>query len=363
MKVHSWEIKGRYKVNKILRNMVRERIRENYGSLRKWQKIYKLSDYHHRKLHKKFTRSDILFKIIDSVNIPRHMAEKYINEVLLWNEMYLKIKFPYELNPFHIRIASHVIGDGSCYKTDKFVGFCWGQKDVEPLKLLQEDILEIKFRGKRNNRISISKFIMKIVCSALDIDIEKFSKEDFLEKIISLSREFRIQVLTAIIEDESTIENCRIVIRLGDSKLLDIIIKLIDSLDYERSSKSVCIYNTVRYGKYKVYGVAINSLGARKYNKDLVNMRIKYGNLLDLWTKRKGLDNLLTRKVLLSGKKENRNLSNFIINNYTKGDIIKPKSLMNDMGLRSNRIYSVLRYMYKKGHIEKINKGLYKLVK
>lgn len=363
--VHAWDVKGFVKVDKDLRDIVRHNLRIKYGSLYKAENTLKLADYHHRLLHKRFKRIDILFKITDCADIPRGEAEKHIYRFIdhpCDKEGY-NIKFPIKITPLHIRIASHVIGDGCAYKNGKCTIFSWTQNNTQPLKSLENIVIGKSLKRKPNGTggecIGLPKIIMKLVCSILKLDVNNFNRIKFLTLCLTLPKDFKVEVLTAIVEDEGSIDKNRIIIRMKGKTLMKLISRLIDSLGYERSKLKSYTAET-KWGRVKMYRLEITPFGIRKYHKDLEHIGEEYGNLAGLWTKRLKLEEAVSRRLRLIGDIRNRKFSKILMLTNNKNSYITPKNLIVKFKLKPNDIYSLLRYMNNKKYIERVQRGMYK---
>ena len=301
--VHAWEIEGYGKVDLYLRDLIRKKLIEKYGSLHKAEIALKLSDYYHRKLHQTFRRKDILFRLVDEAEINKNEAEEHIQE---WidtkpHKPYF-IQFPIEINPIIIRIISHIIGDGTLGSN-----FTWTQKDVTPLENLEKRVLG---RSSKNQKkvITIPRILIKAVCKSLNLELTSLTKEKLIERLVLLPKEYQIQVLTALIEDEGTIDKNRITIRMTEKKIMECIVKLIDALGYSRSNLTEQVYN-YHQEKRKIFKIDLNLEGIKKYCQDIEETETKYGLELGLWTKRDKVKELSMHKSNLHGWRRDKNIA------------------------------------------------------
>jgi len=353
--VHAWEIDGYAKITKELRDLIRKGLKEKYGSLHKAEIALKLSDYYHRKLHETFTRKDILFRLIKEANIKYQIAEKHIIE---WRDSMsrenYKISFPIKLNIIHTRIVSHIIGDGTITSN-----YTWCQKDVFPMKILQERLFG-RSLGTQSNVITIPRILIKIVKKALNLKQNNLTKVDLLKGLINLPKKYKIQTLTAIIEDEGTCDKNRITIRMRDKEIMILVTKLIDSLNYVRSNLTRQYYK--RYGvKNDIWRVSINIKGIKKYWLDLEDVEKANGHSLSLWKKREKIKELSAHKPNIDGWDRNKRL---------RLKILKPgrfknvsfDSIKTELSLTRNETMSLLRYMQNKGEINKVKRGIYEII-
>jgi len=352
--VHAWEIKGYALITKKLRNQIREGLKEKFGSLHKAEIALKLSDYYHGKLHETFTRKDILFKLIKESKINYWEAEKHI---LKWKDTApqksYRIKFPIKPNLIHIRIVSHLIGDGTISRTST-----WCQKDVRPLATLQKKIFNRNLKI-RKNVITIPKVLIKVISKSLDLGPKILNKRQLMKRLICLQKKYKVQVLTAIIEDEGTCDKNRLTIRMNNKELMLLLSKLIDSLNYPRSNLTKQSYK--RYGiKKYIWKIDLNTAGIRKYWKDITKMEGDYGRIIGLWKKRKLTEKLSKQKANVYGWNRNKRLEKEILSlgrfkNISFDDIKKT------LNLTDNQTSSVLRKMLNKNLIKRINRGKYKI--
>ena len=360
--IHAWEIPGYIKVDKELRDLIRNNLKNNYGSFRKAVSSLKLcSDYHHRLLDKYHKKSETLFKLIDGAKIPRNLVEKHI---ISWKDSKrdlpkggYKIKFPIKINPIHTRIISHLIGDGNISINDT-----WVQKDVEPLEKLLKKLLKANLEKRKVRRgtevITIPKFFNKLFSKIFNIHLEgKFDKKILIKKCLELPREHRIQVLTAIIEDEGNANGYNISIRMKDKEVMKIVKELIDSLGYDGGN----LFKQNQKSGYSnkigtIHGIVINVLGTKKYIEDLEKMEKKFGTEIGLWTKKEKAKKITKLRELISGKERNKKLEKQIFKNDEK---VNFNEIKKNLELTDNETMSVLRYMLNTNKIKRINRGVY----
>src|SRR3989344_6536142 len=284
--VHIWKIRGYIKVDRYLRELIRKKLKDKCGSLRKAEIKYGFSDYHHRRLDRKFTKIDILFKLTNICKLSKYEVEKHILKWIPYsNSRQFEIKFPAKVIPLHFRIAASVIGDGTISRVEGHTFFVWSQKETKRMEELQRLLLKTNFK-KRGDKITIPTIIMQLVSNALDMQIKDFSKENFLKKCILLPKEYRLQVLTAIIEDEGSFDKNRLLIRMSDKNIMDLVCDLIDSLNYDRTK----LREYTEKSKYSdknilMYRTEMNIRGLKKFNEDLEAMKQKYSYLAGLWRK------------------------------------------------------------------------------
>ncbi len=350
--VHAWEIKGYAKITKELRDMIREGLKEKYSSLHKAEIALKLSDYYHRKLHETFTRKDILFKLVKEAGIKKDMAERHI---IKWRDAMSRedynISFPVRLNIIYTRIISHIIGDGTITSN-----YTWCQKDISPMKILQERLLG-RSLGTQSNVITIPRILIKIAKKALNLRQNNLTKEDLLKGLINLPKEHKIQVITAIIEDEGTCDKNRITIRMNNKEIMQLITKIIDSLHYSRGNLTKRDYKKDGIKK-EIWCVSLNIAGIKNYWLDLENVEMEYGKILSLWKKREAIKELSKHKSNINGLKRNKKLLKEISKSGRFKNIAFD-DIKRGFDLTRNETASLLRYSVNKKHIKRIKQGIY----
>lgn len=361
--VHAWELQGYAKVDKHLRDTIRLGLKNKYGTYSKANDKLEIKNWYHKLLHKKRTQVSRLFKLIDEAEIEREHAEKHITE---WSDnrsgpMIYNLEFPILLTPLHCRVLSHIIGDGYAANLPKnYREFVWVQNDVAPMKEL-EIILVGKFcKRKRKKEITIPKILVKLICKPIRINIIEFDKKDFLISTLSLPKDFRVQTLTAIIEDEGTIVPSGIIIRMGDKEIVENIARLIDSLSYKRG-KIKRYWGKSPKGCCWMYKINLTALGLWRYYQDLKRSEKKYGEIAGLWKKREKLEKHGNYPMKTIGRLRNTKLSKVVLKILKKRKLIEPIYLIKKFKRKPNQIYSLLRFMSNKGYIQKVRRGIYKL--
>lgn len=360
-KIHAWEIDGYVKLDKKFTDEIIKNLYDKYGSLNKARLSLNLSSHYTNKnnLYKSYKKSNILFKLIDIAKLPRSTAEKHI---ISWKDSKrdlpkggYKIKFPITISPIHIRIISHLIGDGNISRPST-----WMQNNVEPLEKLQKKLFNTGFKRRktRSNTITIPRVLIKLFSRLFNVPLNKFNKIELIKHCLDLPKEHRIQVLTAIIEDEGTISNYAINIRMKDKNLMKSVSLLIDSLCYKRSSLKTSKHLSGYSNKKGLISIiSINVAGTKKYVNDLKEMEKKFGGEVGLWKKKEKVKNITKNKSKIYGLERNRNLEKQILKRGA--DKIYFRKVKKDFKLTDNETISVLRRMDKKNAIEKVSRGLY----
>jgi len=360
--VHVWQIPGYVKVNTYLRKVIRKKLKNKYGSLRKAEIKCGIREYHQRKLHKKFTRIDILVKLINICKISKYNVEKQILRWIPYTKKIskqFKIKFPVKVNPLHFRIAAHIIGDGTISTIDGYKCFTWSQKETKSMEQLQKQLFGTNFK-KRRDKITIPSTAVQLVSNVLEIPIERFNKERFLKECLSLPKEYRLQILTAIIEDEGSFDKNRLLIRMADKNTMDLICCLIDMLNYDRTELRKYVEKSKYSGKnINMYRTEINIRGLKRFNKDLGKTKQKYGNLAVLWTKYEKLEKISKSYTLMDTYDKHNELIPKIRERFLKRRKILFSEIKTTFNLTDNQTMSLLRCMKNKGLIKRIRKGTY----
>ena len=366
-KVHAWNIKGYVKLDKFMKNLVRKNLREIHGSLRKAEIKMGLSDYHHRKLDKKYTRTDILFnKIAKHAKIDWFLIEKHI---VSWKDtmnqeskggVFNKIKFPLILNPEYIRLVSHIIGDGNLQNNLDYISMEWCQNDTTNLRLLIKRLFNKDSLNKNKKRVSIPSLPLKVVCSALNINYGSVTKEEILKKSLNLPKEHKVQVLAAVIEDEGSAGKNQLIVRMSNKKIIELVKRIVNSLGYEGTIlRKYYYFSKYHHKKVPIWHFNLNISGIQKFNKDLLEAEKKSSYILNLWEKKKAVQELATHKSILKGRKRNRVIRNAIMNKSFKK--LSFSRIKEEYNLSSNKTMSLLRYMKNNKDIIKTNKGEYKI--
>lgn len=360
--IHVWEIDGYIKLEEKFIDYILKKASENYGSLNKAREQLNLNKYFSNKnnFYNYFKKADILFKFTDAMNISRSEIEQ---NIISWKDSKrdlpkggYQIKFPIQINPLFVRIISHLIGDGNINRTST-----WMQNNVKPLEKLQIKLFKTGFKERktRKNTITIPKILLKVFCSLFNIPINKLNKIILLENCLKLPREYKIQVLSALIEDEGTITDYVINIRMRNKELMCLICELIDSLGYDRGSlnesQQLSGFSQIRGS---IYSISINISGAHKYIRDLTNLERKYGEEICLWKKKEKLENLLQHKSKIRGWKKNRFLTQQILKNK---EFFSFSEIKSQFLLKDNEVMSLIRFMKNQNLINNVSRGEYKI--
>ena len=180
--IHCWDINIYVKINESLRSEIVNKIKDKYNSFNNFEN----KTCFDRKTVSSicngfFTNVRKLLKLIDLVGIKKEYVEARIthfrdSKTGAYNRTYENI-FPLKLNPSIIRVASHLIGDGTVGKD--YLGY--GQ--VNHIKFMEKLInfvvtpcgrLNIRSRKLRSKKyfkeIKIPMVFAKIVCHCFSIN-------------------------------------------------------------------------------------------------------------------------------------------------------------------------------------------------
>jgi DNA-binding Xre family transcriptional regulator len=365
LNIHFWDISGyiniSFETKELIFNLIKRKI-----SLNKFSEKLKISDVslnHFLKNRDSFIRISNLLEIIKNLNFSKFKIEK---EIIGYKDTsskdFFQIKFPYFLSPIHFRIGGVLIGDGNVHKTNKLLR--WIQKDTTPLKELIEFTLNKKiYPDSKSFQIVIPSFFGKILCASLKLDFDSLANEIFLDKILILSKNYRLVLLISIIEDEGNIDVNNyggINIRMSSKKIIFAIKQLCDSLNY-KTSEIVCYKNEGNFGNNIMYKVKINAEGIRKMGPDLLSLEKKFGNQISLWKKRKSFfdrwNKSIGEKAMkdLEGKKIHEQIMELFKNNFQ----LRPLQISNNLDLDYDRVYELIKNMFRRGEIKRVRKGVY----
>jgi len=320
-----------------------------------------------REIQKRNVRVFNWKKILSLLDIHPNEIEKYV--VHISDRKNYHIRFPYSVSPLLIRLAAHTIGDGGYYG-----GARWIQKDTDPIIDLQRQLLGVS--GKKvfckNNveQVAISDFYIKLACASINIERSQVCSEHLIKNCMGLPKDYKVQILAALIEDESKIQPKSGVVRIAmkNYRIIESLAKIMDNLGYDRS-RIIKIKNNGTYSNNKnnfLYNLNLRILGSHKFYNDLNEAINKYGKLAGLWKKQKQLQDLILfndgRKA--RGEKLNSKLAKKAIclmkeNNGT----ITYKELKRFLNVSHHRIGSVVRRLYNKGILRKDRRGCYTLLK
>ena len=183
--LHVWEVNGYVRLSDPLAQKLKAMVKSE-SSYKEFARQIGISPHTIRLIDKKYTKISLLFRIINALELSPYMVEAKIASYIgsTNNELtrYTPSPFPMKITPLHIRLVSHIIGDGTIGRAAE-----WCQKDVSPLAQLQELLTGKRFPirpvGNGGQSIVISKFIIKVVFAYINLPLKgKISKKrDFTE--------------------------------------------------------------------------------------------------------------------------------------------------------------------------------------
>lgn len=321
----------------------------------------------------KSIRTENFLKIIKTLQI----GEETIKGLNLkirsgpYNPFEYKFKFPIKLNPLHIRLAAHVLGDSSLER----YGCRWYQKSKSGGKLLGNLVYELsRKRIKRGVKDSygIPVILLDIVCVALNLSRNDLKTSKFVKKLLLLGREYKIEFLAAFIVDEGYISQSSIRIRNTDLELLKQLRKLILSLNYSCSGIKVCrndvgneikIKNRKAKVNYPLKELLLYADGLVNFKEDIERLIKEYGKITGLWHKQKLLEKWSKRVDLNYLYKRRESKSRIIptIKQLIEKEPVKVLNLSKRFNISYYRIYKILYRMEKRKLIKKISSGTFAL--
>ncbi|MDP7180441.1 MAG: hypothetical protein QF824_04180 [Candidatus Woesearchaeota archaeon] len=381
MIVHAWDINIYVKLDKEIRGEITKLIIRKYKSFNNFQSKVSLGRKSISALCKGgFSNILKIIELTNHLNLEKNYIEEHIelfrdSKTGAYNRTYQNI-FPLTIDPKIIRIVSHVIGDGSICDS----GYRYGQKaGVQCMNSLILSLIKpngdltIKDyhrfrRGKYEffQDIRVPMIFVKVVAFCLNINIQEINSELFLEKLLVLPKEYRIQALVALYVDEGAISTKSI--RMVDRKIIEAIAKIIDSLGYKRGKVNHKRWKGYCFGKYRetdVYEVLLWSEGALSFNKDVKNCIARYNDkLLGFWHKDKEFDDKIRSidTLVIKQKKEAEYFRNKIIEILSKRKTIILGDLARELNINEDRMYYLLKSLRINNKIENLKFGEYSLI-
>jgi len=348
------------KVDRELANDIKNKLKLKFSSIEKASQLIDVSGFTIREIEKRNIRLYTWNKILESLDMSLDDIESHV--VSVCDKIIYNIRFPYKITPLHMRLLSHIIGDGNYSEGSAY----WIQKDVEPIIQLQKTLFGIS--GKRIIRpnvgcVSIRSFYIKLICTAIKLKRNEIKSKNFFDICLTLPKFYKIEAIAAILEDESKIqsESGTIRISLKEKKLIEGIARLFDSLDYERSK----IKKIKNNGSFKsdsfLYSVFLRILGSHKFDKDLQTVCKKYGELANLWKKKEAFNELIRKN---NGKKAkereiNTSIVKTLLNYQTKK--VTAVQLMKDFRLTRQKADSIIRRLKNEKIVQRTKTGVYQL--
>lgn len=275
-----------------------------------------------------------------------------------------KIKFPLQITPAHLRIISHVVGDG--HITGLNLSKCslqYGQKaGIENLQQLVRSVIDFSPRIYSNDPsrpdkvdvMTIPKILGNIIVRALRLSsLHKLKRGSFIERILTLPRDYQMQFLLAFVYDEATVKGKAIAINQQNKSILKLVKKVCKKLGYKYGK----IYPTDKKGNHRFL---IKPVSFIDFYKDVRAQMKKHGKLLGLWDKYKDLLQLvLTRYDKIFYGKRIRPVVDIIRLKF-RNETFTPRQIMQELNTRNRAYANAVRSLAKKGFSQKINMGLYR---
>jgi len=340
---------------------IKRLIKSKFGSFAIAAKLLKMHPDRISMLGRRCTYLHSWKKILDLLELSLEDLEPNVTTV--WDRYFYNIKFPLKLTPLYFRLVAHLIGDG-CYKGNSAV---WIQKDVEPIIKLQRMLLgsrESKWSYKTADHALIMDFYVKLVCAFLKIERKQIATHKFIESCKNLPRCYKIQVIAAIIEDESRIQpkSCSFRISMKNKEIITSLVELIDDLGYERSEiKRVKNRGFDYISKSYLFEFFIHIRGAHKFHNDIQDFDGRYGKIACLWKKQKQLEELVKynngRNAVY--REYNEIFSKSIIDLIHKNGPIAYNNIISQFNVSYRKASSIVYKMVHKNKLKRINTGNY----
>jgi len=368
--VHVWEIKGLVNIDKKFKDTIKNQLLLKYGSYEKTSlivgKATGVTISYFLRNKESFMRISNLFRLTNSLDISSNVVETHIIAYRDHNaQPSFYISFPYKFNPLVLRIIAHIPGDGNIRKDGMAR---WIQNDTKCMKILLKK-LGFPIKPSKSKSVCIPRFLVKVNCLILGLQPGELNSSKLIKKVIKLPRQYKVQTILALIEDEATIDAKNygtINIRLADKDLIKSYAKLCDSLDYKRSN--IIGRSNTGFGKDGsiIYKIGILAEGIRSLNIDYNATVNKFGKIGGLWKKdtafRKRCIKALSEKALKDN--EGREITKKILKILDMHGNLSVKKICDLMNTDDyNRIYDRVKYLYKTAKIRRINRGKYALIK
>jgi len=348
-------------VNKEFGDEIKDKLKRKFGSIATVSKLAAIPTFTISQIGRRNTRQYIWIKILKLLKLSLEDLEP--NIVSICDKFVYHIKFPHDITPLHIRLISHILGDG-CYCQGSSY---WIQKNVEPLIALEKRLLGIsgkKVEYDTADHVSIPAFYTKLVCSFLKVKRSKLRSKRFFDKIIQLPKSFRVELIAAILEDEARIlpHTGSIRISMKSRVVLEGLAKVFDSLNYNRSEIKK-VPNKSSYGESFLYQLFLRVLGSNRFHQDLQESVSKYGESADLWSKKNVFETLISRNngKKAEGRELNWLLATKVISVFSGNKIITAKKLVKVLKVDRPRADRVIRRLTNENLIKQKSRGMYLL--
>lgn len=344
-------------VEKEYAEKIKKLIKSNFGSFTRAANLLKMHPDRISMLGRRCTHLHSWKRILDLLKLPLEDLEPHVTTV--WDRYFYSINFPMKLTPLYFRLVAHLVGDG-CYKGNSAI---WIQKNAEPVIELQRGLLgsrESKWCYKTAEHALIMDFYVKLVCAFLKIERKNIITDEFIKNCKNLPRCYKVQVLAAIVEDESRIQpkSCSFRISMKSEKIVESLGELLDDLGYERSEiKKVKNKGFDRTSESYLFELFIRIRGAHKFYKDIQDSIRLYGRIASLWKKQKQLEELVKynsgRNVVY--REYNELFSKDIIDLIHKNGPITYNNIISQFSVSYRKASSIVFKMLHKNKLKRIN--------
>lgn len=355
-------------------NTIKERTKERYASLKLLSHDIGitrqgLSFF----LGGRATMTKNLRVISDKLGISEEEIQNHVSGVYSgpYKKFRYNLGFPIELNPMHIRLASHVAGDSSLEKHH-----CrWYQKSLLGGEFITDLIKQLSGRQiKAGTKCAygIPILLLDVVCSALGLARRDLKSKDFVNKLIGLPREYGVQFLAAFIVDEGHIGQSYIKVVNTDYALLEEVRNLMISLGYScsgigisnnRVGKYITIRGSATKVNYTLYSIIIRADGFAKLKNDIDFSMKKYGKVAGLWHKQEVFESMFERldmNYLRERRRTKNQIIPMLISEMHNGPI-KTKEISYRLSIPNKRVYKILFRMEKRNIVRKVGPGVFAL--
>jgi len=277
--------------------------------------------------------------------------------------------FPIKVSPLHIRLTSHILGDGCLERK----GARWYQKSKIGGKRFIELIYQLcnrKIGKTKKDSYTIPAILMDFVCISIGLSREDLKTSKMIEVVSNLPREYRIQLLAALIVDEGSV--CKSVIKIvnTDKKLLESLRWLIISLGYSCSDirksnnnkgKEIIIKNCKTKVNANLRNIFVYADGLKKFSDDIKKMTEKYGSVADLWQKQEKLEKMSTKVDIEKLEKRRETLKKLIplIRKQIEKEPINVSKFAKEQKIKYPRAHKIFSRLKKRKELRKIGIGLF----
>lgn len=342
--VHAWEINDIESIvvmdKTFMKNLKHKAISVGYSKVAK--KIGITKDGLRHIFYKSSTRLTTMLKIAEELDIELEVLERNIVKFGSRKRKY-NIRFPLELTPLHLRVVSHLIGDGT-YSSSQ-----WNQlEDYESymLDLLSQigcnTIKPCHYsrsgRVKSYTNIHIPKFLVNVWEKKTN---SRIVSRDFIKFITTLPREYGVQLIIALIVDEGHIPEIASNIWLGmrDYGVCKAAYELCLSLGYEVS------FNKYRSESKPFYRVSFSANAISQLEKDIKCLEDMYGKVTGLWHKSVNFKRRCShlQPEWQKWRKEAEEIRKKVIKILNKMGPLRVQDVVSFLGLPTNKTWSAMR--------------------